>query len=31
MGTVRFSHLRLKNAAYLDEETGRIYRSDPPV
>lgn len=25
-GSVRFSHLNLKNAAYLDEETGKIYR-----
>lgn len=27
-GTVRFNHLRLKNAAYLDEETGKIYKGE---
>lgn len=25
-GSVRFNHLRLKGAAYLDEEAGRIYK-----
>ncbi len=30
-GTVRFSHLRLKDAAYLDEESGKIYKGGQPV
>jgi hypothetical protein len=30
-GTVRFSHLRLKDAAYLDEETGKIYKGGQSV
>lgn len=28
IGSVRFEHLDLKTAAYLDDETGKIYKND---
>ena len=28
LGSVRFEHLDLKTAAYLDDESGRIYKNE---
>jgi len=28
IGSVRFEHLDLKTAAYLDDESGRIYKNE---
>jgi hypothetical protein len=28
IGSCRFEHLDLKSAAYLDDETGKIYKND---
>ena len=31
IGSVRFEHLDLKTAAYLDDETGKIYKNDKVI